>query len=170
MSQTATSSKLCSSARVKNAGTSALIIRSPAPTMATRTRPLAPITRSGRRILRLVSPAPAAAADVVRIKSLRVVLLIDVSSVGGWWLVAGGWWLATNKNQLPTTSHQPPLLQILIEPFPDRGIILFDSQPVNVRSARLNYQFHGPLQLFALRFEGLRLLNRHEFVRVAVNQ
>src|SRR5262245_41367680 len=74
MSQTATSSKLCSSASLKKDGTSAPIIRSPAPTMATRTRPFAPITRSGRRMLRLVSPAPAAAAEVVRIKSLRVVL------------------------------------------------------------------------------------------------
>src|SRR5262245_38716008 len=76
MSQTATSSKLCSSASLKKDGTSAPIIRSPAPTMATRTRPFEPITRSGRSLLRLVSPAPAAAADVVRIKSLRVVLLM----------------------------------------------------------------------------------------------
>src|SRR5215510_8053907 len=92
MSQTATSSKLSSSAWLKKAGTSEPIIRSPAPTMATRTRPLAPMTRSGRRTLRLLNPAPAATADVVRIKSLRVVLLIDVSyKVGsGEWGVGNG--------------------------------------------------------------------------------
>src|SRR2546428_685808 len=103
MSQTATSSKLCSSAPGKKDGTSAPIIRSPAPTMATRTRPLAPITRSGRSMFRLVNPAPAAAADVVRIKSLRVVLLMisPLLVVGGWWLVVGGY-------SQPTTNHQPP--------------------------------------------------------------
>src|SRR5215510_16362044 len=107
MSQTATSSKLFSSASLKKDGTSAPIIRSPAPTMATRTRPFAPITRSGRRMLRLLSPATAAAADVVRIKSLRVVLLMisPLFVAGGWWLVVGGWPRTRTNHQPLTTSH-----------------------------------------------------------------
>src|SRR5262247_4670725 len=97
MSQTAASSKLCSSASLKKDGTSAPIIRSPAPTMATRTRPFESITRSGRSLLRLVSPAPAAAAEVVRIKSLRVVLLMisPLLVVGHWSLVIGHWSLVS---------------------------------------------------------------------------
>src|SRR5215510_3688842 len=141
MSQTATSSKLCSSASLKKDGTSALIIRSPAPTIATRTRPFAPITRSGRRMLRLASPAPATAADVVRIKSLRVVLLMIspfLAHGGG----SGEW--GVGKTLFPTphsllpTPHSP-LFQIPVEPFPDRRIILLDSQPECVRGVGLNY-------------------------------
>src|SRR5262245_21215688 len=142
MSQTATSSKLCSSASLKKDGTSAPIIRSPAPTMATRTRPFAPITRSGRRTLRLASPAPAAAADVVRIKSLRVVLLMISPRLAQWrreWGVGSGEW---EKTLFPTpysllpTPHSP-LFQIPVEPFPDRRIILFHSQPKYVRGVGL---------------------------------